>query len=221
MRIMFLLVVLAPLAIVVAQTTARTSSPSLLQRARQGDDSALTEMERAGDLEDLRSLLRDRRYAGRSSARLILARMGDQESLQYFACRSLTDDVDKMQLLLRDDFDSIGGAFTVQIYRQLLDSDARFLAYVDRNREHKYSDVTVKLPSSMVLPYLSKLLPTANIPSLPFGDWPKEENEQKSLWRAWIDSHPNEIQQIKPTPQGINFSSSFCRQFTGNMKPAE
>ncbi len=221
MKITILLVLFAPLAIAVAQITTQTSSPSLLQRARKGDDSALTQMEQTGDLQDLRSLLRDQGYTGKSAVRLILARLGDQQSLQYFACRSLTDDVDKMQLLLRDDFDNIGGAFTIEIYRQLLDSDERFLTYVDKNREHKYSDVTVKLPSSMVLSYLSKLLPTANIPSLPFGDWPNDEKQLKNRWRAWIDSHQNEIREMKPKAQGINFSSSFCAQFIRNVKFVE
>ncbi len=172
------------LAVVCTQAVAQTESQSLLDRARKGDDSALDQMERSGDVRDLRYLLRDHDYAGKSAVRLRLARLGDAKLLQYFACRSLTDDVDKMRSRLRDEYDHIGGAFTVSIYRELLDSDRRFSAFVKRNRERKYSDFTPELPSRMVLAYLPKLLPNANIPSLPFGDWPAEEKMLKERWRA-------------------------------------
>jgi hypothetical protein len=213
MKPSFVSIVLILLTGSIAQTTPQITQDSALQRARKGDDSALAQMEQAGDLHDLKVLMSDPTYAGKSAVRLSLARMGDTTALQYFACRSLTDDVDKTQLLLRDEYDHIGGAFTVQIYRQLLDSDARYLGFVKRNRQHRYSDVVVKLPSSMVLPYLSKLLPTANIPTPPFGDWPGEETNLKERWRKWIDEHKNDIQVMRPSPAGVNFSSSFCAGF--------
>src|SRR6266498_724131 len=142
-------------------------------------------MEQAGNVQALKSLLHDPSYAGKFAVRLSLGRMGDIESLQYFACRSFTDDVNKMQLLLRNDYDHIGGAFTVQIYRRLLDSDPQFIAFVKRNTKHRYSDVIVTLPSTMVLQYLSKLLPKANIPNPPPDD-PSQEGT-KLKWRSWID----------------------------------
>src|SRR5258707_1673975 len=207
------------MGVATGQTGQQASEDSLLERARKGDDAALFEMERTGDLKDLRSLLHDHDYAAKFSVRLKLARMGDTESLQYFACLSLTDDVDKMQLLLRDDYDHIVGAFTVQIYRQLLDSDPRFLAFVKRHRKHRYSDVIVRLPSAMVLQYLPKLLPYAKIPK-PFFDDPSEDNT-KLKWRSWIDEYRNEIQHMQPSASDVNFSSSFCAGFDKRVAAAK
>jgi len=206
---------------VVAQTNETAKGSSLVERARRGDGSAISEMEKSGDVEDLKLLLHDPAYArtGTLPVRGSLARLGDQESLQYFACLSQTDDVDKMQLLLRDIYDHIGGAFTVQIYRQLLDSDPRFIAFVKRHRKHRYPDVIVTLPSTMVLPYLSRLLPSANIPSPPPDD-PSEEGT-KLKWRSWIDEHKNEIQHMQPSASGVNFSSSFCASFDKKMNSAK
>jgi HEAT repeat protein len=80
-------------------------------------------------------------YPARNAARSALAKLGDRKALQYFACRSLTSDVDKMQLLMQSELDYIGGGFTIEIYRQLLNSDSRFLPEIKRNGAHKYLNV--------------------------------------------------------------------------------
>src|SRR5581483_3694928 len=122
-RVLLLIIVATMLPLLFAQS-GDSDEHSLIARARRGDDSAISEMEKRGDVEDLNLLLHDPAYAQRGTIhlRLALARLGDRESLQYFACRSLTDDIDSMQLLLRDEFDHIGGAFTVEVYRRLFES---------------------------------------------------------------------------------------------------
>jgi hypothetical protein len=180
----------------------------LLSRARKGDSSALDEMEKNRDVQDLRILLNDSDYAARSSARLRLARLGDQQALQYYACLSLTDDIDRMQLLIRGGFNFIGGAFAIGIYRQLLDADPRFLRFVKRSPKGKYSDVIVTFPSTRVLSYLPRLLPQAQIPA-PYPDSPKED-DFKNRWREYIDTHQAEIQQMLPSARNISFDKHLC-----------
>jgi hypothetical protein len=214
MKIKHAVIVMAMLSSALLSQTGQqqSSQDSLLQRARNGDDSALSQMEKSGDMQDLRSLLHDQHYAGKSAVRLSLARMGDREALQYFACRSLTDDVKKMQLLIRDDLDRIGGAFTIEIYRQLLDSDSRFLPKVKRNSVHKYSDVIVALPSSMVLMSRPKLVSNPPVSNPRYLGDSSKDHIYKSVWKEWIKSHPEEIKKLSPSPEGISFDPEFCSQ---------
>src|ERR1035438_1540669 len=51
------------------------------------------------------AVVHDPSYAGKFAARLALARMGDVEVLQYYACRSLTVDVSQVEDLMRQDLE--------------------------------------------------------------------------------------------------------------------
>ena len=64
----------------------------------------------------------------KSSDRRVLAKAGDRDALQYYACRSVTGRAQWLESLMRADLKEIGGGFMVTIYRQLLDSDARSVA---------------------------------------------------------------------------------------------
>jgi hypothetical protein len=133
MRIGTLLVALAVVSFGSSRIEGKVRQDSPLERARNGDDTALSGLERKGDVQDLQILLHDPSYAGKFAARLALARMGDVEVLQYYACRSLTVDVSQVEDLMRQDLDYIGGGFTIEIYRRLLDSESK-LHPPDRRR---------------------------------------------------------------------------------------
>jgi hypothetical protein len=154
MRIGTLLVALAVVSFGSSRIEGQVRQDSPLERARNGDDTALSEMERKGDVQDLQILLHDPSYAGKFAARLALARMGDVEVLQYYACRSLTVDVSQVEDLMRQDLDYIGGGFTIEIYRRLLDSDPKFIPQIEgamgETRKHG-GDSWPQLPSSLAL----------------------------------------------------------------------
>ena len=195
---------------------------SLLDRARRGDDSALSDMEKADDIQDLRTLVvrdpgfRDPGYGGRSAARLSLARLGDSATLQYYACRSLTRSVSQIPELMRQDFDYIGGDFTVQVYRHLLDSDPGFRPQIEgimKTAREKGGDSWPQLPSTLALLRLPKLVPSSSIPeisALELQANPQKAEELKAKWRAWIDGHQQDLQQLKPTAQGVSFNPADC-----------
>ena len=212
MKSRLVIVVIAMLGTVLAQTGKPAKTDSLIDRVRKGDDSALREMEKKGDIQDLKILLHDPHYANRGYVRGLLAKMGDRESLQYYACRSLTDDILQIEDLTRQELDGIGGDFTVEVYRRLLDSDPRFRPQLERIIEQMRKsggDSWPQLPSVYVIPRLSKLLPDAPIPALQPLDiqaHPGVEEEFKSKWRMWIDSHQAELEKLKPSPEGINFN---------------
>jgi hypothetical protein len=148
-----------------------------------------------------------------SATRLQLAKKGDREALQSFACQSLTTDVSQMENLMRADLDQIGGDFTIQIYRQLLDSDQKFLPQIERLRKDPAEDALPRLPSILVLFRLPKLLPAAGIPTSPLLDYEVDPNQDFGLrakWRAWIDAHKSEIQNLQPTAKGINVDLGYC-----------
>jgi len=203
-------------ALAFAQTAPQAS---LLERARKGDKLALSQMEESGDVRDLRSLLHDPNYAGKISVRLSLSRMGDREALQYFACGSLAKDMSQIDDLMRQDLDHVGGDFTIEVYRHLLDSDPRFLPQIQRIMEQmkeRGGDAFPTLPSVSAIYKLSKLVPDSSIPELKPLDiqaHPGIEEEFKSKWRTWIDSHQLELQKLKPTAKEIHFDSSYCSEF--------
>jgi hypothetical protein len=177
---------------------------SLLDRARKGDSSALSEMEQSGDAQDLRTLLHDPGYAGKMSARIYLAKMGDREALQYFACRVLNN-------MSVEDLDQIGGGFEIALYRKLLDSDQTFFS---RNPNMgNASDALITPPSSRVLFLLPKLLPSAGIASpAPLDVQAGKDGAFKAKWREWIDSHNSELQQLSPTTEGIRLDQHACSE---------
>ncbi len=225
MTLRTILVVLAILTVVSAQTELRPEEDLLLQRARKGDNSALSQMEQSGDIRDLQTLLHDPNYAGKISVRLALARMGDREVLQHYACLALKEDLSHLDDLMREDLDHIGGHFTIEVYRQLLDSDARFLPQIDRimkqTREHG-GDVLPTLPSTSVLLRLPELVPDSPIPRLSpmeIQASPKKCEEIKAQWRTWIDTHQNELKKLRPTADGINFDLARCSQLNYARHP--
>jgi hypothetical protein len=200
--------VLAP-----AQTVPQQQQPtSLIERACAGESAAQSELEENASSEDLKRMMHDTECWDNAGARLLLAKRGDPEALQFYACRSLTDKLDVLWELTRSDLPQIGGEFTVEIYRQLLDSDQRFRADFDRVQSEN-SDMLMLPLSDGVLPALQKLAPGAPIPSLtPLQLQVNREAMEriKSMWRSWIDSHPPELMQMKPTAEGVSFNSDAC-----------
>src|SRR5580704_1616117 len=205
----------ATVAIAFAQTGQQAKQSRILELARKGDDSALSEMEKSGDTQDLQTLFHDPGYAGKASVRLSLARMGDSEVLQYYACRSLTDDVSHIDDLMRQDLDHIGGDFTVEVYRHLLDSDPRFRPQIERLVKEHGGDSWPMLPSVAAILRLSRLVPNSPVPELRPIDiqaHPGIDEEFKSKWRTWIDAHQVELQKLKPDARRVNFDTHYCSQ---------
>lgn len=203
-------------SVLFAQVPVPREGRSLLDRARKGDDSALSEMERTGDVKDLHTLLNEPHYAGKRAAQMALARMGDTEILQYYACRSLSDDIWRIEDLMREDLDYIGGDFTIELYRHLLDSDSKFRPQLDQSiknaREHG-GDTWPQLPSTLAVSRLSKLVPDSSIPglsSLQIQSEPQSVEELKARWKAWIDTHQLEIRKLKPSAKGVHFEAEYC-----------
>ena len=151
----------------------------------------------------------------KAAARLELAKAGNPEALQYFACQSLTTNVLQMENLMHTDLDQIGGDFTIEIYRQLLDSDQRFLPQIEKLRKDPAEDALPRLPSISVLFHLPKLLPAAGIPTTPLLDHEVNPNQDFGLrarWRTWIDAHKADIQKLQPTTKGIAFDLGHCAE---------
>ena len=90
MKAEFVLILFTLPSAVLAQTRQPPKPDSLLYRTRKGDDSALSEMEKSSDVQDLQTLLHAPNSSGKSATPIFLAKMGDHEALQYFACQSLT-----------------------------------------------------------------------------------------------------------------------------------
>jgi hypothetical protein len=212
MRIALVLVIAACCLAATAQNTKQPPPRSLMERACAGESSAETEIEETGDTQDLRRMMHDPECVLNGGARATLATRGDPEALQFYACRSLTNNLEVMEELLRWDFPRIGGEFEIEVYRQLLDSDQRFHADFTKHQDD-CSDCIITPLSVGVTSMLQRLLPDAPIP--PLTPLQRQENSQaaetvKSMWKSWIDNHQAELRQMKPTTEGISFSSESC-----------
>src|SRR5579862_7597933 len=147
-----------------AQTTSQKQPESLIERACAGESAAATEVEERGDSQDLQRMMHDPDCSVKVGARFALAKRGDHEALQFFACKSLTDRIDVMGIVLREVLPHLGGEFTVEVYRQLLDSDQRFQADFTKHQDD-CSDCILTPLSVGVPSMLHQLLPDAPIPS--------------------------------------------------------
>ena len=216
MKFGLLILLIALVSNAAAQTVDQKSSGSLAERIHSGDASAVLEMGRSDGAEALPlllSLFHDPDYGLKREVRLALAKLGERESRQYIACRSLTTSQSQIENLINEDLDYIGGDFTIEIYRQLLDSDERFAA--DMDRTDRNSDALLTFPSSTAMLRLSKLIPDAEIPNpSPLAVQAGKDRNIKIRWAAWIDEHKEELQELKPTTEGIIFDSSYCSDFT-------
>lgn len=150
----------------------------------------------------------------KSAADLELAKKGDREALQYFACQSMTANVLEMEALMSTDLDQIGGDFAVEVYRQLLDSDQRFLPQIKKLRKNPAEDALPRLPSITVLYHLPKLLPEAGISDSKLLELlnhevdPNQDFGLRAKWRAWIDTHKAEVQKLKAGPITLRVTCS-------------
>jgi hypothetical protein len=202
----FLLILMPPYGASAQQTA------SVAERACRGETSAVTELEEHGDSEELRRMMHDPDCSFKTGARFTLAKRGDREALQFYACRSLTDKVAVMDELLRSELPGLGGEFAIQVYRQLLDSDKRFEA--DRESRRRPTDDFFVLPYSEVVPsLLHDLLPEAGVPALAalqvHADG-KEMADAKAKWRSWIDDHHDLLLQMRPTAEEVSFQAEAC-----------
>jgi hypothetical protein len=76
-----------------AASTDNATAIELAERVRNADTSAVLEIGRSGDSRAvalLLPLLNNPDYGAKREVWLALAKLGERESLQYFACRSLT-----------------------------------------------------------------------------------------------------------------------------------
>lgn len=208
-------IVLAMLGVASAQDGQQGKKDSLLERALKGDGTVFSEMEESGDVKDLKALEFDPANAG--SARLHLAHMGDEEAEQHYACHALTRNLLQIRDVIRQELDFIGGEFTVEIYRQMLDSDQRYQSDIEELRlDHR--DYIPMLPSGWALIRLPQLVPEALIPDpRSLRTQHRNEGEEfKKKWRTWIDSHPTDLQKLKPTAaQGVSFNVNYCLKTNG------
>jgi hypothetical protein len=216
MKLALLTLVSAILVTALAQALGQESPGSITERIHQGDTSAVLEIGQSGDpraVSLILPLLNDPDYVAKREVRLALAKLGERESLQYFACRSLNGSVRKIEVLIDEDLDYIGGEFTIEIYRQLLDSDQRFLP--DMDRTDRKSDALLRLPSSTAMLKLSKLVPDAEIPNPSrLAVQAGRDSDTKKKWSTWIDEHKAGLQKLMPTAEGIVFDSNYCSDFT-------
>lgn len=216
-NVLKLLIVLVMVRTALGQSDQFIDTGSLLDRIRKGDNNAVIEAGRSKDpryIDILRPLADDLSYQARESAVKALAKLGDYKARQYFACRTMTDDLMSTRLLVNYDLAYIGGGFAVEAYRQLLDSDARYRAEIDHDiavNPMIYFDMILTLPSNWVLLELPKLVPESPVPrsNKPFFLGLPDE-PLKTQWKAWLDEHKSDIQKLEPTAEGVRFDPKVC-----------
>jgi hypothetical protein len=142
------------------------------------------------------------------AAKLALARLGEQEWLEYWYKRFhyRTDEVKNLkQSELRDivepridALEYIGGWFAVECLRDMLDSDVVF----DKARSrYRYPDAADWEPKELVYPshkaivMLKKMFPDAS----PGQGWARNEAELRERWKQWIIDNEKRLREMKPS----------------------
>jgi hypothetical protein len=146
-----------------------------------------------------------------SAARLALARLGDEDQLQYWYCRfNPGKDIRKLnQKQLRDIVDPpfsalnyIGGWFAVARLAELLDSDN----IVDA-AQHRYKPVDSSPSEPVAFEYPSYRATQALRSLFPDAPPAKMVAEKKVLseeWKNWINANRSTLQQSEPSAAGVD-----------------
>jgi hypothetical protein len=135
----------------------------------------------------------------------------DSGKLQALLCETRSPDPGVMTLAIRNKLSKVGGWFSVRRTRELLDEDAIFERGLKKNKRD--SDMYFDRPSDLALQLLPKLLPQAGLPKADRQGHNK--GQLIKSWKQWISDHQAELQEMKPTGGGVDFSPGGCR----NGKP--
>jgi hypothetical protein len=185
-----------------AQTRSRAD---LFLGIRNGDTAAIYDAGRTGDatlIPALREKLKQADRTERDALKMALGKLGDTHELQVFYCnarKSLGLQLDSRAL------EYIGGGFSIRLLGMLMDLDSEF----KKAKLPESNDIEFDPPSWSALYELPRIVPN---PPLKNGSPSPEEHDQAvQVWRTWINSHSDEINQLQPNGTGVIFSKSACR----------
>lgn len=146
------------------------------------------------------------------AARLALAKLGDNEQLRFQLCN----------LRMRPEtltLSYLGGWFAI---REALDMALRDQTYTDYPNFLKTLSTSRNLslapesPRAIALSVLPKLVPN---PPLGEGQLAGDPMQAAWIWQRWIQAHEQELKQLKPTGEGVDFSQDACRKPPSVQQP--
>jgi hypothetical protein len=104
------------------------------------------------------------------------------------------------------------------VYKYLLDSDHRFrpqIKQIMQETSKQGGDSWPQLPSTTALLRLPKLVPNSLFPEISALDIqanPEKTEALEGKWRVWIDTHQDQLLNLKPTAKRIRFDVHYCAQ---------
>lgn len=73
------------------------------------------------------------------------------------------------------------------------------------------NDISYSPPRFFALMYLQDLVPSPPIRVRMESAAPAEMDAAAKIWLAWISAHARELQELKPTGEGVVFTERACR----------
>ena len=179
----------------------------LLEGIRNGDIASIYDAGRTGD-PTFTPVLRDRlkqsdRDSERDALKMAFAKLGDTHELQLFYCEARESF--GLHISTRA-LEYIGGGYSIRVWAALMALDPEF----EKAKLPDSFDVRSDPPSWLALHELPRIVPN---PPIKRGSPSSLEEHAEAVqqWRAWIDSHSDEIDHLQPNGKGVIFSKSACR----------
>jgi hypothetical protein len=185
------------------------SSVAIVAGIQRGDEQAILEAGKSGEVAFIPQLLEYRSKAGKHSnfqgvaIQLALAKLGQPAELRQIRCELLFgspsvrhDAVDKLVY--------VGGWFSVQAITEVLDNPEYRVGGDGRG--------TFAPPGSYAVQKLPTIVP--NAPAIESGiSLPTSQVDIQSQrqWKEWIEAHRDSLNKIPPTGEGVETSSNMCR----------
>ena len=145
----------------------------------------------------LRAVLRKRNYPNKAEASMALAKLGDASELQEFYCKIVTgNDTQTDSSIIALGY--IGGGFSFRIIKQVLGEQLAVLPL--KSDPHLPADVILDNPMDRAIQSLQALLPKAQV---------QEADYKRGL--EYLDQHWSELSKLEPTGEGVEFSSTACK----------
>ena len=185
------------------------SSAAIAAGIQRGDEQAILEAGKSGDVSFIPQLLDYRRKARKNTnfqavaVQLALAKLGQPAELQEIRCEFLFGSP-SVQYHALDKLDYLRGWFSIEAISEVLDNPKY---HGGRDGRGVFAP-----PGSYVVQKLPAMVP--NAPAIESGiSLPTSQVDlaRQRQWKEWIGAHQDSLSKLAPIGDGARTSSDICR----------
>jgi len=167
----------------------------LLEAGKTGDKSLIPALRE--------HLAEEKDPYGKRFTRMALARLGDDDQLQYAACQQYDPEGSGLVMLKY-----IQGWFSIAILRHMIAVDLEDRQHKKRSKQDK---------DFLASGYLAMLLLMDMVPNQPFGSEKDIRTdrivESDQRWLTWLEDNEQLLRKMEPVGEKVILSRNFCKKF--------